>query len=146
MNITRRPPQGLERQGRTRGYALFIPTRLGSSHDPAALKDKLVRKEEEAAIKAALLAEGGHTPESNTHAFYHVTSGPCRRHPACARMHDYGTTRARATAESSSIQINHRPVSPRVALGGWGVEGWEVGGGKRSDQRPDQKALNSTLR
>ena len=105
-----------------------------------------MRKEEEAAIKAALLAEGGHTPESNTHAFYHVTSGPCRRHPACARMHDYGTTRARATAESSSIQINHRPVSPRVALGGGGVEGWEGGGGKRSDQRPDQKALNSTLR
>ena len=30
-----------------------------------ALKDKL-RKEEEAAIKAALLAEGGHTPESTS--------------------------------------------------------------------------------
>ena len=38
---------------------------LKEAYRENALKDKR-RKEEEAAIKAALLAEGGHTPESTT--------------------------------------------------------------------------------
>ena len=46
-------------------YRHVKDAQLKEAYRENALKDKR-RKEEEAAIKAALLAEGGHTPESTT--------------------------------------------------------------------------------
>ena len=52
---------------RLTGVPRFVlkDAQLKEAYRENALKDKR-RKEEEAAIKAALLAEGGHTPEATT--------------------------------------------------------------------------------
>ena len=69
------------------------------------------------------------TMRDNTHEFYHVTSGPRRvDYPACADARHAHAQMECGRRKGSSIQLNHRPASPRVALGGWGVGVWEVGG------------------